>query len=145
MSGGSRLAQRIALTKKAREKNPRPQAKTLERAGWAAMKRNARANIDVLLTIEGTFVRCWSQDDRIDDAVVWSVLRWMILEDPPSIMPHAWLFSELLLAREAGREVDAETWTECLRVVKDSVERHSTRQSGDCSYLLFVEATMDSE
>ena len=139
MAGAIRLSHRIAVARKQRERKPRPTAKSTHKISWAKVSQHSKSNLDVLFTIEGTCTRCAMEDQRIDDAVVWSVLRDLILEDPPSTLPHAWLYSEILAARELGRDIDEETWNECLRIVRDSVERHSDRDPGDCSYLAFIE------
>src|SRR6187397_667584 len=100
MAGAIRLSHRIAVARKQRQSKPRPKAKTTDKLSWGKVHEHSKSNLDVLFTIEGTCTRCAVEDHRIDDAVVWSVLRALILEDPPSILPHAWLYSEILAARD---------------------------------------------
>ena len=139
MSGGNRLFNRIQAIKKQRESNPRPTAKSLAPTNQRTMARASEENLDVLSAIEATIVRFWQADQRVDDGVAWSVLRSLILQDPPQQVPHAELFLELLIARENSKPIADETWSECLRVVKDSIERRSPLRSGDCYYLYFIE------
>jgi hypothetical protein len=139
MASAIRVSHRIAVARKQREMNPRPKAKSLQKISLARASQHSDRNLDVLFNIESTCARCAAEDQRIDDAVVWSVLQSLVVEDPPSTLPHAWLYSEILAARELGRDIDEEIWSECLRMVRDSVERHSNRRPGDCSYLTFIE------
>lgn len=138
MSRTSRLQRSILAAKKQREKKPRPVAKTLDRIGVGKLNQHARENLDVLHAIESALVRCFLDDHRVDDAVVFSTLRSVILEDPPAAMPQAWVFSELVAARATLTDLAEEVWNECLRVVMDSVRYHSTLDQGDISYLEFV-------
>jgi hypothetical protein len=142
MASASRLARRIGSTKKARAKNPRPVAKSLQPVSPGRMKRITEENLGVLYAIENTIVQCHQQDDRIDDEVVNSVLRSVLLQDPLARMPHAWLFAELLATRDSCELDDEQTWHECLRMVRDSVQRRSSLLPGDCSYLQFVENSL---
>ena len=138
MAGATRMSHRIEMARKQRESKPRPKTKSLQKVSWAKVREHSQCNLDVLFSIEGTCTRCAAEDQRIDDSIVWSVLHALILEDPPSTLPHAWLYSEILAARELGRDIDEETWNECLRMVRDSVDRHSAHRPGDFSYLAYI-------
>lgn len=142
MARSTHLRKRIADATTKRIRSPRPVAKRLTSAGAGAMKHHTRHNQGVLLSIESTIINCYWEDSRIDDATVLFVLKSLILEDPPLLLPHAWLYSELVTARSAfldsSRDIDDVTWNECLRLVLTSVERHSCLHTGETSYLDFV-------
>ena len=138
----SRLKQTILAAKKNREKYPRPVAKLLRPIGTGKMKQHSQQNLEVLCAIESALVRCFMDDDRVDDAVVLTCLRSVILEDPPQSMPHAWIYSELMQAFvQCG--ANAEIFYECLRVVMDSVTRRSKLRAGEISYLEFVSQMLE--
>ena len=140
----SRMKQSIVAAKKKREKQPRPVPKVLDPIGTGKMRQHSQNNIEVLFAIESALVVCFLEDDRVDDAVVLASMRSVVLEDPPASMPHAWIYSELIQASlQCGAE--AEVFSECLRMIMDSVRRHSLLRPGETAYLEFAAASVGIE
>lgn len=139
MASTSRLKQRVAAAKRKRESSPRPEPRRLGKVSSTEFRQLTTAYCDVLYAIESAIVNCAIEDRRIDDAVTLAVIRRVILQDPPTTLPHAWLYAELAAARgRCGNLVDSD-WNDCLRVVMDSVRRHSCLEEGERSYLNFVQ------
>ena len=109
-----------------------------DRSPKARMKRVARDHEDVLQNIEFALVRCHKDDPRVDDRVADEALTGAIAGAEPD-GPHASdVFAALASIRRLREDVEDEIWREALRVVRDSVRRHSERRPGETSYLDFV-------
>lgn len=102
------------------------------------MKRMARDHPDVLQNIEFALVTCHRQDRSLDDRVMDAALRASLASQPPEDPGVAIVFESLASVREMRHAVPADIWSDCLRVVQDSIHTHSARTPGETAYLAFA-------
>ena len=102
------------------------------------MKRMARDHPDVLQNIEFALVTCHRQDRSLDDRVMDAALRASLANQPPDDPRVAIVFESLASVREMRHSVPDDIWSDCLRVVQDSVHTHSERTPGEIAYLVFA-------
>ena len=102
------------------------------------LKRMVRDHPDVLQNIEFALVTCHRQDRSLDDRVVDAALRASLANQPPEDPRVAIVFKSLASIRETRHSVPDDVWSDCLRVVQDSVHTHSARAPGEIAYLAFV-------
>jgi len=93
---------------------------------------------DVLQNIEFTLVNSYREDPFVDDAVVAVVLKSGIRGDPLSDECAVRLSGQLEEMREFRSDISDEVWRDGLRVVLQSVHRHSNARPGSTGYLSFV-------
>jgi hypothetical protein len=82
---------------------------------------------EVLYAIETTLRHCHQDDERVDNAAALATLRSMVRNDPPTTMPHAWIFAQLVEARTGLHDVTGDTWNRCVLAVMDSVRSGAPR------------------
>jgi hypothetical protein len=102
------------------------------------MKRMASGHEDVLQNIEFALVTRHRGDPTIDDRAVSEALRACIKHTEPVDPRAADLVAALAGIRELREDVPDDVWLEGLRVVEESVRRHSHLRSGEKSYLAFA-------
>ena len=94
---------------------------------------------DVLQNIEFALVSAFREDQRVDDRDVAAALRAAIAGEAPAEDTVESLVARLAGIRRMRADISDETWLDGLKVVLESVQRHSLRRRGDYDYLLFVE------
>lgn len=108
-----------------------------ERSPIGKMKRMAREHESVLLGIEGTLISCWEADPSVDDEAVGIAIHAALTRKVPEDIRAIILAAELTVER-ARHDVTDLIWQEALRIVRDSVHRHSQLLPGEREYLRFV-------
>jgi hypothetical protein len=110
----------------------------VDRQPKARMEQMSSDHPDVLQNIEFVFVNEHREDPTIDDRHVDAALKTALggkqPEDPNSIE----LAEKLASIREMREDVPDSVWLECLRVVQQSVKRHSNLRPGERAYLSFA-------
>jgi hypothetical protein len=109
-----------------------------EPTGAKLMKRMADEHEDVLQNIEFAIVDAHAHDPGIDDAIVHEALGAALYGSEPRDPRAGDLLEMLEGMREFREDVDDDVWHKALRVVDDSVRRHSQLSRGETSYLSFV-------
>ena len=104
----------------------------------ARMKRMARDHADVLQNIEFGLVAHWRSYSRTDDRFVAEALKANIAGKEAADPNVNVLAERLKEIREMRSEIADDVWAEALRVVLDSVDRHSEYKPGEISYLQFA-------
>ncbi|MFO0952809.1 MAG: hypothetical protein U0835_17000 [Isosphaeraceae bacterium] len=132
-----------------KNKAPKRLFKAPERASRYLHDKSAHARINsvprqheaVLQAIETVLVKAWRHDPEVDDATCARALRaCMAGSGGGTLDPRADdLVRQLALVREHLPDLPESAWRECLRLVVESVDRHSTRRPGDTAYLEFAE------
>ncbi len=102
------------------------------------MERMTRDHQDVLQNIEFVLVSGYRRDGSIDDCIVAGALKAAIHGDEPEDPRAKSLNEGLEGARELRCDVSDDVWRDCLRVVLQSVHRHSSLKPGCRLYLDFV-------
>jgi hypothetical protein len=109
-----------------------------EPTGAKLMKQMSDEHQDLLQNIEFTIVNAHQHDRSIDDAIVHEAVRAAQRGEAPSDPRAADLLEALEAMRAFREDVDDDVWRKALRVVDDSVRRHSQLVPGQTSYLTFV-------
>jgi hypothetical protein len=116
----------------------RKMARQQLKAGKGLMNRTTREHEDVLQNIEAVLVASWRENSGVDDrschAAIESVLAGVPVKDSASFI----LEDALTNIRQVRADVPDSVWNDALRVVAQSIRRHSTRQPGETRYLSFV-------
>jgi hypothetical protein len=102
------------------------------------MKKMVRDHADVLHAIEFALLDGHKHAPGIDDRIALDALRCMHNDTVPSDLLAIDLVEKLIEAREMHAKLPELVWNECLRVVMDSVRRHSTLKPGATIYLDFI-------
>jgi len=102
------------------------------------MKRMTRDHIDVLQNIEAILVFGYRADHSIDDNVVMDTLRGALQDKVPADPRASIMLENLEKVFSTRGDVSKETRADALRVVMQSVGRHSTLMPGSREYLNFV-------
>jgi hypothetical protein len=109
-----------------------------ERSAKGLMKHMARDHQDVLQNIEFVLVTLRRRDPEIDDRAVSAALRASVAGKEPDDPRAASLFQNLAQIRAMREDLSDEVWHGALRVVDESVRRHSQCRPGETGYLRFV-------
>jgi tRNA-dihydrouridine synthase len=104
----------------------------------ARMKRVARDHEDVLQNIEFVLVNGTGDDPELDDRTVALALRACLVGKGAEHPGAGRLVRQLRQLRETRTELSDDAWRESLRVVLESVDRHSSYEPGETSYLDFA-------
>jgi hypothetical protein len=104
----------------------------------ARMKRVARDHEDVLQNIEFVLVNGAGNDPELDDKTVARALRACLVSKDAEHPGADRLVRQLVELRETRADVSDDVWRESLRVVLESVDRHSSFEPGETSYLDFA-------
>jgi len=102
------------------------------------LKRMSRDHQDVLQNVEFILVTGYRDDHSIDDRIVADALKAAIHNDVPEDPRAVSLNKGLEGIREFRTDVSDDIWGDCLRVVLQSVHRHSALKAGSRQYLDFV-------
>jgi len=102
------------------------------------MKRMMRDHPGVLQNIEFTLVTTYREDRSIDDCIVLDALRAALEGDVPTEARRELLVDRLRDMREFRSDTPDNVWQDCLRVVMQSVRRHSSLTPGSTGYLGFI-------
>ena len=102
------------------------------------LKRMVRDHQDVLQNIEFVFISRYREDGRIDDRIVADILKAAIHGDMPEDALAESLIKELEEILLFRSEVSDDIWRDGLRVVLQSVHRHSDLRPGEREDLDFV-------
>lgn len=102
------------------------------------MKRMSRNHIDVLQNIESIILLAADKYSEIDDCAVHQALESILHNQLPETAASLLVFGSLRGIREIRNDVDDELWRDGIRVVKDSVQTHSTLAPGETHYLDFA-------
>jgi hypothetical protein len=109
-----------------------------DRSPIGRMKRVAREHEDVLEAIESLFVSRWQENPGIDDRTAVAAIHGHITGNEPDEPLARALARDLTHERAAFPDLPDSAWHAALRVVRDSVHRHSGCQPGETEYLSFV-------
>ncbi len=112
-----------------------------DRSPKARMRKMARDHQDVLQNIEFALVTGHRKDPEIDDSKAIAALTASLAGvDPETLDDHrvSDLVKALATIRQLRAELPEDVWREGLRVVKESIRRHSDLQPGETKYLDFV-------
>jgi hypothetical protein len=109
-----------------------------DRSPTGRIKNMARDHEDVLQNIEFVLVSLWRRDPEIDDRACTAALRAAIAGREPDDPRAAALFQNLQEIRALREDIDDKVWRNALRVVDESVHRHSDRRPGETGYLRFA-------
>lgn len=139
MSKLKRLRRKRVLQKKANIRNIALKRNLSATLGpRSLLKRMTQYYQDVLQNIEFNLVTGYRNDHSIDDCIVADVLKAAIHDDVPQD-PRAILLNKGLEGiRQFRSDVSDDIWRNCLRVVLQSVYRHSSLRPGSRDYLDFV-------
>lgn len=132
---------RKELAKAQKRRAQRPPSTALNRVSNSPgklMKHMSRDHADLLQSIEFALVKVYRNDDRVDDLAVLEALEAAISDDAPDDELATELFYALRATRRMRTDAADELWKDALRVVRDSVRRHSTLRPGATQYLEFV-------
>jgi hypothetical protein len=110
----------------------------VDRQPKARMQQMADQHQDVLQNIEFVFVDGHREDATIDDRHVDAALKAALGDAEPEDPRAIDLFEELKIIRQIRQDVPEPIWLECLRVVQQSVKRHSNLRPGEKTYLSFA-------
>lgn len=113
-----------------------------ERSPIGRMKRMAREHEAVLQGIESVLVSGREVDPAVDDHAAAAAIHAALTDtvpDDPRVAPIA----RELAAERAAHDVPDRIWHDALRVVRDSIHRHSAIGPGEVSYLDFVAEYME--
>jgi hypothetical protein len=102
------------------------------------MMRASRDHLDILQNIEFMLVETHREHPEIDDRDVRDALRAALNGTGSESFQVTVLILALTAVRENRDDVSDDVWRKCLRVVEESVERHSTFRLGETSYLDFA-------
>jgi hypothetical protein len=98
----------------------------------------SRDHQDVLQNIEFALVTGHREDPRVDDRDARSALR-ACLQGKDADGPRAARLAESLAAiRRLREDISDAVWNDALRVIEESVRRHSGFRPGETSYLAFA-------
>jgi hypothetical protein len=103
------------------------------------MEKLSGEHEDVLQNIEFVLVTAHRDDPEVDDRVVSDALRSFLGGPPPADPLTQQIAGSLADIRQLRAEIPEHVWRDALRVVHDSVKRHSQLQPGETSYLDFVD------
>ncbi len=115
----------------------------VDRSSKARLKKISREYEDVLQAIETVLVDRHRDDRAFDDRLAELALTAAFHggeSDDPVVKPIA---EAITAARPPYAEVTDVIWKECLRVVIESVRRHSDRSPGRVAYLKFADEFID--
>jgi hypothetical protein len=110
----------------------------VDRQPKARMDKMAREHEDVLQNIEFVLVEAHRDDPDIDDHLVDAALKSVLNGDTPADPLAAGVADGLRSIREVRADVPDLVWLECIKVVRQSVRRHSTLRPGETTYLNFA-------
>lgn len=109
-----------------------------DRSQTARIKKISREHEVVLQDIEAVLVYEEREDAEIDDQVASLAIRARIANIAPEDPSAELLFDELAIVRERHATISDFEWIEALRVVHESIVRHSSRTQGEKHYLRFA-------
>ena len=110
-----------------------------DRSKRGKMKRMAREHEEVLEVIERACLTRWREHQDIDDRAVDLALHAAIVGETPDDPAVADLAADLAIGRAGLGDTPDQVWVDALRVVRDSVARHSSRRPGESEYLKFID------
>jgi uncharacterized alpha-E superfamily protein len=102
------------------------------------MKQRSREHLDVLQNIEFALVDGYRNDPSIDDRDVFEALSASLNDREPGEQPVSGLVTALRAMRQFREDITDDVWRDALRVVVDSVKRHSDLRPRETSYLSFA-------
>jgi len=139
MSKLKRLRRKQALQKQANIRNMALQKDLKATLGpRKLMKQMIRHRQDVLQNIEFALVTGYREDRSIDDRIIADALRAAIQGDVPQDPRAVSLNKGLEGIRQLRSDISDDIWQDGLRVVLQSVHRHSSLEPGCRWYLDFV-------
>ena len=134
-----RLRKKRALQKQANIRNMALQKNLKATIGThKLMRQMVREHQDVLQNIEFILVTGYRDDHSIDDCIIAETLKAAIHGYLPQDQRAVSLNKALGGVRELRSDVSDDIWRDCLRVVLQSVHRHSSLKPGCRWYLDFV-------
>lgn len=110
----------------------------VDRSSKARLKSISRQYEDVLNAIETALVASRRSMPQVDDHLADLSLSFALHGGEPDDPAVKSIAEAITLARPRERDVTDVIWRECLRVVQDSVRRHSGREPGQVDYFDFV-------
>ena len=109
-----------------------------DRSPIGKMKRMAREHEEVLQGIETLIDSNRQEDESMDDAVVALAIHGALTGQPHND-PRADVLVNNLANERTRHDVSDLIWQEALRIVRDSVHRHSELRPGEVGYLSFID------
>ncbi len=108
------------------------------RSAGKLMKQMSREHLDVLQNIEFVFAIRFREKRDIDDRAVSAAIRAYPKRSVPDDPLVAELVNDLDGIRRTRTDISDDLWNDALRVVDDSVRRHSRLSPGETGYLSFI-------
>jgi len=105
---------------------------------WELTEWMTEDHQDVLQNIEFALVSVYRANKKIDDAAMGEALKCAILSELPAATPVEELVQALAEIREVRSDISDDIWRNGLRVVLQSVHRHSNLKPGRRDYIDFV-------
>ena len=102
------------------------------------LKQMSRDHEDVLQNIELVLVTAYRSFGDVDDHAAHEAVTCALTSETPKTAAVAAMVSSLTRAREMRDDVSDQVWTDCLKVVAQSIRRHSTFAPGETEYFDFV-------
>jgi hypothetical protein len=127
-----------AEKRRARRPVPKVMAPQSLSAPGNVERRMMNSYQSVLQNIEFALVSAYRDHESVDDAVVAQTLRAAILRTSPDDPAVRIALAVLNGIRDMRSDVPDEVWIDGLRVVYNSVGRHSRCRHGETDYLDFV-------
>jgi hypothetical protein len=116
----------------------RKMARKKMKGGKGLMDRIAREHEDVLHDIEQLFVVRWRENAQVDDLRCHQAIEAVVIGQAPQHPDAAALAEGLRRVRQYRQDISDQVWMDALRVVAESIRRHSARLPGETNYLGFV-------
>ena len=132
------MAKRQQLPKRLFKGQDRISAYQKDQSPAKLMKQVSREHPDLLQNIEFVLVTRFHEDPGMDDRAASEALRACLGGAEPVDPRVAELVAGLQMVREFRATVSDDLWHDALRVVDDSVHRHSDLAPGRVDYLSFV-------
>jgi hypothetical protein len=132
-----------ALKKQTKRRASIPHAQPISvRASVALENRIIRDHQQVVQAIEMIFLQALSNAKDIDDHLCDTALQASIRGLRPSDERAAHLFDVLAAEHDSRPNISDDLWRDGMKVVRNSVERHSSCRPGDTDYLDFLLVTL---
>lgn len=104
----------------------------------ARMKQMTRDHSDILQNIEFILLEYHSEFPETDDRLLAEALRASLGGGEPAAPRAEEIVDRLAALRRTRDDVAEDLWRDGLRVIRDSIRRHSELRPGETTYIKFV-------
>lgn len=109
-----------------------------DRSKTSLIKHMSRDHIDVLQNIEFVLVEAHRANPKVDDRIVHEALSATLSRKTVDDSDVAELVASLDSMRQIREDVGDDVWLAAIKVIDDSVRRHSDLAPGEIGYLSFA-------